>query len=304
MDIYELYGEHYLILVDYYSKYLEVMSLNKNLTSKNIIEKLKSIFARHGVPNIVICDSGTQLISQEIISFTHKWNFEIKPSSPHHQQCNGMAERTIGTIKKLLKKTIDDKEDIYLALLAYRNTPVYNSYTPSQILMSRILRDNMPRTKEQLTPQLINKERYHIKLKEARDKQKFYYDRHTTNRPEFEIKEKIYYQEKPGSIWKPGEIVKKEKDRSYTIKTARGTILRRNKIHLRRRGEEVEVYQNDTEQEERIPNETTNQRDPPISNPTSPDPPNAKTQDITGNLYTTRYGRIITQPIRFGDYVS
>ncbi|KAJ3642011.1 hypothetical protein Zmor_028476 [Zophobas morio] len=85
-----------------------------------------------------------------------------------------MAERTIGTIKKLLKKTIDDKEDIYLALLAYRNTPVYNSYTPSQILMSRILRDNMPRTKEQLIPQLINKERYHLKLKEARDKQKYF----------------------------------------------------------------------------------------------------------------------------------
>lgn len=61
MDLFEIYGQTYLIVVDYYSKYPEVINLNKNLTSKNVIHKLKSIFTRHGIPKIVITDSRTQL---------------------------------------------------------------------------------------------------------------------------------------------------------------------------------------------------------------------------------------------------
>lgn len=48
MDLYELYGEWYIILVDYYSKYVEIRSLNKNLSTKNVIQKMKSIFSKHG----------------------------------------------------------------------------------------------------------------------------------------------------------------------------------------------------------------------------------------------------------------
>lgn len=69
--IYELYGEWYLIVVDYYSKCVEIENLNKNLSSKNVIQKL-NIFSRHGIPAIVITDSGTQLISTEMRSFVNE----------------------------------------------------------------------------------------------------------------------------------------------------------------------------------------------------------------------------------------
>jgi transposase InsO family protein len=139
-NLFELTSQTYLILVDYYSKFPEICNLNKNLTTSNIIKNLKSIFARHGIPKILITDSGTQFNSSEIEQFANNWNFSIIPAAPKHQQCNGMVERTIQTIKRLMKKTLEKDEDLDLALLAYRNTPVLNSYTPSQLLMSRYKR--------------------------------------------------------------------------------------------------------------------------------------------------------------------
>ena len=158
IDIFQLFNQNYLIIVDYFSKYPEVISLNNNLTAQNIITKMKSIFARHGIPKIVISDNAKQFNSLDYKNFASDWDFEIKLSSPHHQQSNGFAERTIQTIKSIFNKCIENKEDIYLALLSFRNTPIFGSkYSPSEILMSRLLRDNLPLIETKLNSKLIEK---------------------------------------------------------------------------------------------------------------------------------------------------
>lgn len=216
MDLYELYGETFLIIVDYYSKYADIISLNKNLTTRNIIQKLKSIFSRHGILVILTSDSGTQMVSAEMKKFADDWKFQLKSSSPYHQQSNGMAEKTIGTIKKLLKKTIEENGDIYLTLLSYRNTPVYGTFTPSQILMSRILRDKIPRTKEMLMPEGNDKRFYNkMDMDMAREKYRSYYNLRTKPRKDFQEKEKIYYQFKPKSLWKRAITMSKENPITY-----------------------------------------------------------------------------------------
>ena len=286
MDIYELYGENYLLVVDYYSKYAEILNLNRNMTARAVIKNLKTIFARHGIPAIVISDSGTQLISQELQKFAEEWKFQLNPSSPHHQQGNGMAERTIQTIKNLLRKTIEEKADIDLALLAYRNTPIYGTYTPSQILMSRMLRDNVPRTLSNLTPQIIETSKFHRAMEKSRENSKRYYDRNTKARPD--LNNLIYYQEKPGSCWKEGKIISKYPDRSYKIETQNKKFLRRNKQFLRRRGEEVEVLEDSENDEETEALESSDGNKPII-----PTPANAQIE------YRTRYGRRVNKPRRF-----
>ena len=166
IDIYEFNGQSYLLIVDYYSKYPEIVNLNNNLTASNVIGKIKSIFARHGIPAIVITDAGKQFTGDLFAQFSEEWRFTHKVASPHHQQTNGLAERTIQSIKNLIKKTIDNNEDVYLALLSFRNTPVYDSFSPSQILMSRCLRDNLPIQKRFLQPKVIDKRRFHSKISE------------------------------------------------------------------------------------------------------------------------------------------
>ncbi|KAK9685727.1 Integrase core domain [Popillia japonica] len=78
IDLYELNGHVYLIIVDYYSKYPEIVTLNKDLTTHNIIKHMESIFARHDIPRIVMSDSAKQFNSQEYKTFAREWNFQIK----------------------------------------------------------------------------------------------------------------------------------------------------------------------------------------------------------------------------------
>ena len=48
---------NYIVVVDYYSRYWEIASL-RSTTSTAVIEKLKQIFSRHGIPETVKSDNG------------------------------------------------------------------------------------------------------------------------------------------------------------------------------------------------------------------------------------------------------
>ena len=61
-------GETLLILVDYYSQFSFVESL-ENTTSATIISKLFKIFSVHGLPETLSSDNGGQFTSDEMESF-------------------------------------------------------------------------------------------------------------------------------------------------------------------------------------------------------------------------------------------
>ena len=76
---------------------------------------------------------------------TKEWRIKLTTSSPLYPQSNGQSERAVQTIKNLLKKASEEGRDPYLALMAYRNTPVTGmSYSPAQMLMSRSLNTKVP----------------------------------------------------------------------------------------------------------------------------------------------------------------
>ncbi|KAI5096743.1 complement component bfb isoform X1 [Silurus meridionalis] len=101
-----------------------------------VIEHFKSIFAHHGIPEVVRSDNGPQFASEGFRAFARGWGFDHVTSSPHFPQSNWEAERAVRTIKSLLKKSADP----YLALMAYRVAPLTNGYSPAELLMGRKLR--------------------------------------------------------------------------------------------------------------------------------------------------------------------
>ena len=69
LDLFDLEGVPYLVVVDYYSRYPEVKQLIRT-RSLDVILVMQGIFARHGIPNLVISDNGPQFNSEEFKEFS------------------------------------------------------------------------------------------------------------------------------------------------------------------------------------------------------------------------------------------
>ena len=57
-------GKMFLVVVDAHSKYMEVQVVN-SATSSSTIEKLRTIFATHGIPETIVSDNGTPCTSEK-----------------------------------------------------------------------------------------------------------------------------------------------------------------------------------------------------------------------------------------------
>ena len=104
-DLFQLKGKDYLIVDDYTSKYFEVCVIPNTLAS-TVIQHTKSIFARFGIPKIVISDNGPQYSSCEYKKFAKEWGFHHDASSPKYPKSNGLVERTVQTVKRTIKKAL------------------------------------------------------------------------------------------------------------------------------------------------------------------------------------------------------
>lgn len=216
----------YVIVQDYYSKFLEIARLER-VRSKDIIVRLKDIFARQGVPAILRSDNGGQFDSEEFREFEHVYQFKLVTSSPLHSRSNGLIESGVKTAKRILKKC----DDPFLGLLAYRNTPLEGGLSPSQLLNSRIMRDILPMLTEATVPRPIDHEMVYKQMQEHQSKQKKYFDdRHAAK----ELKPLKSDQ----LVWiidrKEEGVVRNQRPepRSYDVETSAGT-LRRNRMFLK-----------------------------------------------------------------------
>ena len=85
-------GESVLVVVDYYSRFLEVAIL-KSTTSTKIIEAITPMFARFGVQFSLRTDNGPQFVSEEFQSFLKARGVEHRRTTPLWPQANGEVER-------------------------------------------------------------------------------------------------------------------------------------------------------------------------------------------------------------------
>ena len=144
-DICELKGKKYLVIVDYYSKFIE-FALLADMTSSTLIRHLKSMMSRHGIFETLVTDN--QFATAEMTSFSNEWGFTHVTSSSRYPRSNGCAENAVKQFKSLLKKNGDP----YLALLTYRATPQHNGLSPSEMCMGRRIRTQLPQAPRMLKP--------------------------------------------------------------------------------------------------------------------------------------------------------
>lgn len=320
-DIFTFMRKDYLLVVDYYSKYIE-MALLEDKTASCIIVHLKSIFARFGIPLELIADN-MPFGSKAMKKFADSWNFTITNSSPNFAQSNGQSERGIQTVKKLLQKAVDDNTDPYIALLQYRSAPVSGmTYSPAQLLFNRTLRTKLP---EPLITELSKNEAQRSELLVRQAKQKHYYDAGKHSLPCLQ----------PGDVvrirnhgqWQSGQVLYKHfSPRSYVVQTEHGTKLRRNRRHLIKTRESTPIcsppFDEEGEKGEDVSSSAVrpaaaaaDSSAPGVESSDSsesrtvmlssqpPEPPRGILKQSSSMPCTTRSGRAVKPPVRFKDFV-
>ena len=131
------------------------------------------MFSCHGIPALLVSDNGPQFISREMQEFAEHYTFTHHTSSPHYHHSNRMAERTVKTVKQLLR----DTPDPYLVLLSYRSTPLpWCDKSPSELLMGRRVRTDVQQTDEHFIPDWQFLSEFRKKDEEYKRKQTKSYD--------------------------------------------------------------------------------------------------------------------------------
>lgn len=126
----------YLLVVDYFSRYIEVAHLNV-ASADTVMAALKDVFSCHGIPETAMLDDGPQFSCALFKDFAREDRFTHITSSPRYSQANGEAERAVATVKGLWKGGGEKAK----ALMSYCATPLESGYSPAQLLMGRQIYD-------------------------------------------------------------------------------------------------------------------------------------------------------------------
>ena len=220
-------GKNILIAIDAHSKWIEAVCTSA-VSSSCVIEELRTLFARFGLPEMIVSDNGTCFVSREFEEFLRNNGVKHTTSAPYHPSSNGLAERAVQVIKRGLKK---DKEGSMSARLArvlfnYRITPQSTTgLAPTELLLGR-----RPRTRlDLLKPHTA--ERVEGKQQEQKG-------RHDTrsNVRSFEVGDAIFLKNfGAGARWLPGKIVEKSGPVSYHVVLEDGRRKRCHQDQLRSR---------------------------------------------------------------------
>lgn len=147
-------GHHLLVVIDYFSRYIEIEVLTR-IDSSEIIKRLKVMWARFGIPHSITLDNGRQFTSEEFHNFAKTYNIQLLHTTPYWPQMNGEVERQNRSILKRIKISHQSgrewRDDLTEYLLMYRATEhSVTGKSPGELLFGRKMRDKLPEISQPL----------------------------------------------------------------------------------------------------------------------------------------------------------
>lgn len=134
-----------LIIVDSFSGWIEAFPA-RNRESKTVIESLRTVFTRFGVPEVLVSDNGKEFKSNELNHWLQLNGIRKMESPVYSPWSNGTAERAVQTVKNGLKayklNTVhsDFKSYLQRILFHHRVSTVRNGKSPAEHMFGRRLR--------------------------------------------------------------------------------------------------------------------------------------------------------------------
>jgi hypothetical protein len=243
-DLFDHDGSKYVIMADYYSDWFEVEKVTST-TATVIIGKTSKWFSQHGIPEKVITDNGPPFSSFQYKQFADRYGFTHQTISPYHSQANGLIEKCVGIIKAMLTKCAETKQDLFLALLNHRNTPMAGLGSPAQRLFGRRTKTRLPTSNSLLLPSTLSPDKISDGLKATRCKAKELYDKSAKHLPEIQPGDVVRIRD--NGIWKPAIVQDSHQYRSHTMLTPQGKLYRRNRRDVLKTKEDGTIFQSDVD---------------------------------------------------------
>ncbi|GBN52888.1 Transposon Tf2-11 polyprotein [Araneus ventricosus] len=292
-------GQMFFLLVDSFSKWLEVKRLS-SATSNATIKVMREIFATHGIPDSVASDNGSQYTSEEFQNFLSKNGIRHILVAPYHPSSNGQAERVVQTTKDALKRIIsgDWNRRLTSFLLTQHITPsAATGFSPAELLMKRRLRTVL----DLLHPDLVEDRKR--KNEELLD-QRLSKGQLRSFSPNDAVNIKNHSS---GPTWIPGTVIEKTGPLSYKNVTPDGKSVRCHIDQMRNRKTPLASPQFSPETQENSTTPVSSSAIPSSSNtPIQPSDPPAEIETpkkAPDESHQSRSRRAIIRPSYLKDYV-
>ena len=202
-------GKSFLVLVDAYSKWMEV-HVTSSTTTSSTIELMRKSFATLGLPDVIVSDNAANFTSSEFSVFMRRNGIQHIRTPPYHPSSNGIAERAVQTLKDGLRKIKEGSliTRVSRFLFKYRITPhSITGISPGEMLFGRRLQSHL----DHLRPNLRRKASLN------QDRQKQWYNVHTKHRV-FNIGDLVYARNyAQGDHWLPGKIIELHGNVMFTV---------------------------------------------------------------------------------------
>ena len=179
-------GEYILVVQCQYSRF-PVVEIVSSTGHKAVIPALDRIMTNYGIPEVLGCDNGPPFNGKEFTAFAKYMGFKIGNVTPLAPWANGMVERFMPNLTKLMRIAKEEgrnwRQELHKYLRAYRATPHKTTgFAPAHsIFNGRTYRTRLPKPIQWRRP--ID----HGKMKqndaEAKSKMKWYADKKSYVKP-------------------------------------------------------------------------------------------------------------------------
>ena len=303
-------GHHLLVVVDYYSRYYEVVVL-QTTTAGKVIDCLDEVFSRHGLPVSLKSDNGPQFASEEFREYCKENNIVHCKVTARWAQANGEVERQNAS---LLKRTRDWRKEMRKYLTSYRSIehPITEK-SPAELLFARKMRGKLPDVTTNHVPDVAVRDRD----AEQKGKANMYADaRRGAQYSNVNVGDKVLVrQDKINKLTTtfgatPFTVVNKTGN-SLVIESPEGVQYSRNTTHVRKYLSDMDAAAREESDSkdvgETIRGGSTSREVEVVETPVNVDPPNAATPTQLSPQVEpreTRPRRATRMPKKYEDFVT
>lgn len=236
VDLFDVAGHQYLVMVDRFSGFPFVSHLSSTST-EDVWKAMDNWFLDWGYPCRIRSDGGPQF-RQKFDAICETRGIKHELSSAYNPRSNGLAESAVKSMKRLIQKCKESKEPFGPALLAWRNCPRADGFSPATLFLGRRFKTMLPvhpMLLEPVTAENIAEGRQ--KREERGEKAKEHYDSTTISLPLLPVGSIVSVQNPLSKLWNSTATILevREGGRSYVLSSDdRAEPFIRNRRFLRK----------------------------------------------------------------------